>query len=379
MRIGLNLIHAQPEVGGVWNYISNLMDALGQCDQTNTYVSFVNKKSVHIVPKSPNFKTIIVNINPIIRGGRILYENAVLPVYANKIRLQCMHWFANVMPVHFSIPSVVSVYDLMAFRRPQYFFPLKRIYLQYLMKLTAIRANAFLPISETTGDDFKNILRPKKGKIWVLPAVIDEQFKPIHSEKLNEFIAKYNLPEIFFLYVAHTYPHKNHLKLLHAYSKLLRQKKNCWPLVLRGESNVSGNSKKGNENINSAIQKLGLEEKVIRLPRLRYRDLPLLYSSAGAVIFPSRFEGLGMPVLESMACGCPVAVSDLPVMREVAGNAALFFRHDSIDEIAFAMDTLQENQDLRDRMRTRGLERAQRFSRSAVIDTLLAVYKSICR
>jgi hypothetical protein len=95
MRIGLNLLHSMPEIGGGWNYIARLVESLGEYDRENTYVAFVTDKSVGMVPRRPNFEIVHVGINPISRPQRVLHENARLQIDARKYRLNLMHWFAN--------------------------------------------------------------------------------------------------------------------------------------------------------------------------------------------------------------------------------------------------------------------------------------------
>jgi len=167
--------------------------------------------------------------------------------------------------------------------------------------------------------------------------------------------------------------HKNHIRLIKAYADLKKQEANPWPLVLRGDSGQDTGTTKA--LIKAEIKKFNLEKDVIWLPRLSYHELPLLYSGASALIFPSLFEGGGIPVIEAMACGCPVAASDIEVVKEFAGEAAFFFDGKSIDNICNAMAKLQKDPNFREKLKDKGITRSKIFSGKHVVEKLLIAYK----
>src|SRR6185436_333503 len=115
LRIGLNLLHALPEIGGAWNYIANLVNALGEWDTENTYVVFVTKASECLVPRKSNFEKELVNIRSESRPARILYENTALQLLVRQKKLDCLHWFSANQAVLNSVPGVVTIYDVLPF------------------------------------------------------------------------------------------------------------------------------------------------------------------------------------------------------------------------------------------------------------------------
>jgi glycosyltransferase involved in cell wall biosynthesis len=370
MRIGLNLLHALPEIGGGWNYIANLVRALAEHDNTNTYIAFVTEVSECIVPPNSNITTVRIGLRSAIRAQRVLYENSILQLLAIRHHLDCMHWFASTQAFMNSVPGAVTVYDMQPFLHLANYSRAKRIYLQVMVSRSARRARMFLPMSEATAQDLSRVLNVGRARMTVIPPIMEARFKPATAEAVAGLRIKYKLPEKFWLYTAHMYPHKNHVRLLHAYRMLKSGKTAPWPLILRGDPAGA------EHEVLTAITHLDLQKDVIMLPRLGEEELPLLYSAASALIFPSLYEGGGMPVSEAMACGCPVIASDISATREFAGDAALYFSPLSIDSIAEAMQDFQNHVADEERMRRLGLIRATEFRALPVIRKLLGAYTS---
>lgn len=371
MRIGLNLLHAMPEIGGGWNYIARLVSALGGGEGDNTFVCFVTSKSSTLVPDKPNFKPVMVKINPSSRLQRVFYENTILQFSAIVHRLDLMHWFANTMSIVGSVPCVVTVHDLLYFVKPYQFPRMKRLYLRTMTAYAVKNAHLLLPVSQYTAQALRSVLNANNERMMVIPAIVDDSFKPVDNKKVIDFRRKYNLPEFFWLYVAHFYSHKNHRRLLEAYHGLIKQGFIPWPLVLRGDDHGEL------PEINKLICELGIGKDVIFLPRLEEGDLPILFSAASALVFPSLYEGGGIPVLEAMACGCPVAASSIPTMREFGGDAVLMFDPLIINSISDAMRKFQEDLPQRLLFRQRAFERVSYHRPEYIRKKLITSYKMI--
>ena len=368
MRIGLNLLHALPEIGGGWNYIANLVAALGKYDGDNNYVAFVTKESKRLVPSKPNFMSVCVNIRPASRVQRVVYENTWLQLLSDRYKLDCMHWFANTQALANAVPGVVTVYDMHSFLNFATFSLAKRFYSQIMMYQTSRRARILLPMSQATAQDLCRVLHANPARMIVIPPVLNPQFKPASCDEVTSFRAEYRLPGRFWLYVAHILPYKNHLLLLQAYHGVKSGGFTPWPLVLRGDP-------KGAESeVVRMVAQLGLESDVIMLPRLDEAELPALYSAASALVFPSLYEGGGMPVVEAMACGCPVIASNIPSVREYAGDAACYFNPRDLRSIGEAMLEFQSDTGPRERSRRAGLVRAEEFRPQQVIGKLVSAY-----
>ncbi len=368
MRVGLNLLHARPAIGGAWNYIARLIRALAETAPDVEFVAYTSRASASLVPRMANFRSVQVNLDPGDQARRVLYENTWLPVQAHRDRLDCMHWFANTQAMVNAVPAAVTVYDLQSLLRFADYSPMKRLYTRTMVKRTARRAALLLPMSQSTAQGLRQVLGVPEARMVVIPPVIGEGFRPQPRDVTDCLRRRYGLPPDFWLYVAHFYRHKNHSALLDAYALLRRRSGSGWPLVLRGDE--SGTK----SQIIEAAEAKGLGSNVMFLPKLDDGELPALYSAASALVFPSLYEGGGIPVLEAMACGCPVLASDIPTSREFAGDAALMFDPTSIGSIAAAMALAQTDDALREQCRERGLARVGRCRPATVCATLLGAY-----
>ena len=369
MRIGLNLLHAMPETGGSWNYVARLVQSLGEHDRENSYIAFVTDKSIGIVPRQPNFETVRVGINPVSRPQRILYENTLLQIIAWKHHLDLMHWFANTIALANGVPGVVTVYDLMVFENPGNFSLTQRFYLRAMFPYTARRATLLLPMSQSTAQDLTRVLKVHAERLVVIPAIVGITFQPVEADKVTSFRRKHGLANYFWLYVAHFYPHKNHLRLLQGYSELKLKGSAPWPLVLRGDDHGAADA------VKRLVIQLGLESDVIFLPYLDEGELPVLFSAATALVFPSLYEGGGIPVLEAMACGCPVIASDIAPIRELGEDAVERFDPLNVLSIISAMAEFQSDPEKRLACQRRGLERVQPHRADQVVKKMISAYQ----
>jgi glycosyltransferase involved in cell wall biosynthesis len=367
MRIGLNLLFATPEIGGSWNYVSSLVKGIEECDSVNTYVAYVTKKSVSMVAENRRFVQVLVNIDPIVRTNRVIYENTVLQVLARKHKLDCMHWFANTQAIVNTVPGVVTVYDLQTFSKMHNWPIVKRIYLKWMMSYSVRSASLLLPMSYATAQDLERVLQADPSRMTVIHPVLGKHFVRGTEKIISSFRTKYRLPCRFWVYVAHLYPHKNHRRLLEAFGILRKNGFPAWPLVLRGDGSES-------DSVRRAIREFQLEDQVTFLPRLEVQELPFLYSTATALVYPSLYEGGGIPVIEALACGCPVLAADIPPTREYADSAASYFDPHSTPAIVRAISEFQSDPRLRENLREEGFARAEMFRSEQVISKLLEAY-----
>jgi len=373
MKIGLNLLHCQPGIGGVWQYIDRLLKAIAGYDQQNEYWAFVTRHGECLVPRQENFRRVRIDSIGTSRAARVFYENVFLDRWVRKLGLDCLHWFSNTMGLRSSVPGVISIYDLLAYHHPEDYSAAFRAYFRIMYPLGARRAAVVLPMSEATAADVHEILGVPKSRMVVVRTPLNEAFRPAPLESVWEFKKKYALPELFWLYVAHYGRHKNHGGLFRAYSEVKARHPGTWPLVLCGQKNGA------EAVISRTLRDLGIEQNVLWLPRLADEEMPLLYSGATVLVFPSLFEGGGMPVMEAMVCGCPAVVSDIPALRECAEDAALQFPAGDDKALGNAMQTMAGDSNLRERYRAAGLSRAATFRPGPVAATLLDVYERAVR
>lgn len=256
--------------------------------------------------------------------------------------------------------TAAILYDLVPLRFPEAYLPPWRSAVaraHYAMELHAIkRADHLISISEATRRDAVELLGIPSSRISVAPLAVDpDRFQPRDPEMAHAYVAaRYAICQPYFLYIGGFDARKNLPTLIRAYGKIAQDTGAL--LVMGGTLGRLG------ERLRSTVQNLPGAESIRWLGYVPDDDLPSLYAGACALTFPSLYEGFGLPVLEAMSCGTPVLTSPISSLPEVAGNAALYARPDSVDEIAAGMRRLALEPELRVELRGRGLERARRFS-----------------
>ncbi len=336
MKIGLNLLHARPAIGGGWTYIANLLEAVERSSDGHEYVAFVNAVSRTLVSPGARMKIVPVEIG-VSQITRVLYENTYLQARARRERLDLMHWFANIDGVYNAVPAAVTVYDLHPIVIPGTFSAPQRAFLSAGIRRAVRRGGRLLPISQATATDLTRRCGARVTRMTVIPPILDACFQRPDSAAIEHVRRKYRLPSAFWLYVASLNQHKNHVRLLEAYAEVRRRRPDAWPLVLRADR------KRRDEHVFRRIEELDLKEHVLFLPPLERTEMAGLYGAASSLVYPSVFEGGAMPVCEGLVCGCPVVAADLPVIRECARDAARYFDPLSVEGIAEAMEEMQQD------------------------------------
>jgi glycosyltransferase involved in cell wall biosynthesis len=200
---------------------------------------------------------------------------------------------------------------------------------------------------------------------------ISEEFYPRVANEIKDVRNKYHLPEEFLFYPANPWPHKNHARLLSA----LRIYKNVYQHRLHLV--VSGKLEHENRSAEEFAIAAGVTDQVIDLGFVSASDLPGLYSAASALVFPSLFEGFGIPLLEAMACGCPVVAADVTSIPEVVGEAGILFDPFNPDDMARKIHQVVTDKSLRQELVVRGRDRAKQFSWAKVIKDLENAYQQV--
>lgn len=270
-------------------------------------------------------------------------------------------------------PTLVTVHDLAAFHVPAKYDPLRLVYIKHVLPFFLRRAPQILAISEQTRQDLERFYRLHPERITIAHnGYHEEVYTPGSvSESQNYLQTQFQVPADFLLYVSRLeHPGKNHLNLLKAYAQLpaaLRQKH---PLVLAGAD------WSGAEVIHQSIASLGLSKQVHCLGFVPAEALPHLYRAACLYVFPSLYEGFGIPLLEAMACGVPVTCANCGALPEVGGNAVQLFDPLDLDALKMHLQALLEAPERRSELRQLGLERVQHFSWQAHVETILTLLQT---
>ena len=279
---------------------------------------------------------------------------------------------AHILPIVHPRRSVVTIHDLGYLYYPQAHRLLDRLYLDLSTRYNAHAAAHLIADSSATKRDLIERYGSKPDKISVVyPGYDETTFRPVRDEEAIEIIkARYGITDDYILFVGTLQPRKNLTRLIEAFSNLQSQISNL-QLVIAG--------KKGwlYEDIFRQVEELGLEGKVVFTDYVPEGDLPALLSGARLFVFPSLYEGFGLPVLEAMACGTPVVCSNTSSLPEVAGNAALLVDPLDVEELAAAMERVLGDEELRAGLIERGFEQTRRFSWEKCARETLSVLESV--
>lgn len=268
------------------------------------------------------------------------------------------------------VPTVLTVHDLIYRLFPQYHKRLNYVYLNAAMPLYVRRAHAIITISESSKRDLVRLYDVPPEKVTVIYEAAGSQFRPVPVEAIATVRNRYALPECFMLTVGTIEPRKNLSRLLDALA-MTHKKGADVKLVVVG--------KRGwlDEEFFRALEDHPCRESVQLLGYVPDDDLPCLYGAADLCVVPSIYEGFGLPVLEAMACGTPVACSRASSLPELGGDAAVYFDPISVDEMSASITRVLRDESLREEMRSRGLAQASRFSWKRAARETMEVYDRV--
>jgi glycosyltransferase involved in cell wall biosynthesis len=277
-------------------------------------------------------------------------------------------------PLASSVPVIITVHDLIFDRYPDY-MPAHwmRPYYKIMMELSMKRAEVIVTVSHHTANDLINYYNPPKEKITTIPEGVDPAFKIKKAEIIKTTVReKYNLQQPFVLSVGARRPHKNLARLVDAYASLADRIPHNLVLVGIPDRRFEDEALK-------SVEENDLTNRVKFLDWVPDVDLPSIYQLADLVVIPSIIEGFGLPVLEAMACGTPVAAADNSSLTEVAGEAGLYFDPLNSEQIALSMAEVLFNPDMKLRMAEAGIQRSTDFTWESAASALLSIYDRLNR
>lgn len=382
MKIGINgLYYLAGRMGGVETYLQGLLSCVSDTAHTDTFTFLLpdNYTGGLVIPDQLD----VLRMRTYTRGDPRCYLNLLLNVafqidlysaQLNHLELDVIHYpFTVLLPPVSHIPTVLTFHDMQQEFYPSFFSTRERLFRARTYRSSAKCATRLIAISEHVKQNLIDMYDVASHKIDVIYNGCSQDFKVLNdSDILREANIRYGLDRPFMYYPAATWPHKNHVRLLEALKLLVERYHFDGQLVLTGVA------KEQNTIVHSKINELGLERYVRILGYLPYSDLPCIYNLARLLVFPSLFEGFGIPLVEAMACGCPVVAADCTSIPEVLAGAGLLFDPTSVEDIA---DNLWAswNDDLKlADMKQKGLIRAERFTwERAVKETVDVYHKAI--
>jgi alpha-1,3-rhamnosyl/mannosyltransferase len=278
------------------------------------------------------------------------------------------------MPFVRTVPSMVTIHDLQPLAMPEHFSPRKRLFHRLVMPPSARHALRVVTLTDYTRRDLITRLAVRPERVVLVPSGVRMPLQADAEAEAVEVAAirqRYGLGERrLFVHPAITYPHKNHLMLLEAFAPVVRDHPDV-ALVL------TGGPAQTEEEVRRAMADSVLDGHVFRLGRIPSDDLDVLYRTATALTFPSRFEGFGIPVLEAMSRGCPVIAADATALPEVVGDGGLLVAPDDVQGWTDAMNRLLEDEELGRQLADKGRARARQFDWPTAAARLEDVYRSV--
>lgn len=376
MKIVIDARFLGPEGTGVGTYVENLVENLSQIDSKNEYIILLKKSNFHLFnPKGDNFKKIEVNAH-----WYSVKEQVLIPLAIFREKPDLVHFPHFNVPLAWRGKFVVTVHDLTISEygrtiSTSKFYPAylaKRFFYNLTLRKALFSSQKILVPSNLVKKDLIKNFKLLKNKVAVTYEAADEFFikygkKTISEGEERKVMATYGVKKPFILTVGIPFPQKNIVKVLEALTTLPKE----LSLV-----HVSARNK-FSENLMETSSRFKVDKRFVQTGRVTNEDLSILYKGAEALVFPSLSEGFGLPGLEAMASGCPVIVSDIEVFKEVYGDAALYFNPKNNLDLANKIESIIQNDELKDEQIKKGLKQVKKYSWEKLAKETLKIYSSL--
>lgn len=370
MRIAIDATSVPRQRAGAGTYIYNLVQTLAQVDRDNTYFVFAKPETFDgRALQGDDFRLVPVRLPS--RLARMLWEQVMLPLHLRRLGVDVLH------SPHYTTPlasagwrRVVTIHDVTFFLLPRRYPVLRRLYFQGASRAGARLAALAIAVSETVKGDVVRYLGLPAERVRVVPLAAGPGFHPLEDSARMEAVRdRYGLPPRFILSVGTLEPGKNQTTLVRAFHRL-KGKGLEQGLVIAGQKGWMY------EKLFRLVDGLGLRDEVRFVGYVPADDLVAVYNMADLFVFPSLYEGFGLPPLEAMACGLPVVASSAPALAEVLNGAAILVTPSDVDALAEASARALGDRRLRSRLRRQGLERASQFSWQRTARGTVAAYEA---
>jgi glycosyltransferase involved in cell wall biosynthesis len=346
-------------------YIRNLLHEFARLDRSSDFIAYVSKPGAHLqVPERIQISR--VSENPFRRLG------LDLPMKLRYDKPDLLH-VQYTGPLACSIPLVVSIHDVSYLEHPQYFTRFRSTQLRLTVKRTAEAAARILTPSEFSRRAILRHYKLDERKVVVVPNAVSSSFRPVERESAAAIVEeKFGIRGPFILTVGDLQPRKNHLGLLHAFEETLRQHPHlAHRLVFVGKETWYS------KELHRAVMRSSVAGRVDFTGFVEDPDLLHFYGACDLFVFPSFYEGFGLPILEAMACGRAVACSNSTAMPEVANAAGILFDPYSVSEMTRAISDVLLDDEMRVRLERLGTNRAASFTWERAAQRTLDVYYEV--
>lgn len=368
MRIAVNTLFLLPgQVGGTEVYTRSLLEAMGRISRRHHLILFTNRENHDSFADAPGVERVRCPVNAVSRPHRILWEQFILPWQLLRHRAEVLFSPGFTTPICCGLPTVVTVHDLIWQTHPQNFPRSYRLFLETLIPASARRAERVIAVSRFTSSLLCRTCRVPEAKVRVIHEAPSGRLleraatTPAESDQ-RERLAVLGVGPAHILCVSTLAPHKNVERLLRAFqeAKTRLAHRDALPelqLVLAG---IKG---RAHGRVRSEARRLGLrDEDLVITGWVDEESLAALYRSARLFVYPSLHEGFGLPLLEAMAFGVPVASSTAASLPEVGGDAVFYFNPKDVEQMAAVIERALANRGEAEAMARRGAARCRLFS-----------------
>lgn len=369
MKIGIIALSLLPEqMGGIETYLRDLLSGIDQSASTDEYILFIPKLYKNTFPEYKKIDIVGIDLHGfkprLIQkiSDQTVFKQAAKTI--NKYKLDVAHYpLQIILPAVEAKKTIISIMDIQQEYYPEYFSKEDLAIRRAEYKSSCDVADHIISISDFTKQSLEEKFKIDSSKITTIHLAVQQNTG-------KQKMPGYNLPKKFLFYPAASWPHKNHIKLLEAFREFHIQQPSTG-LVL------TGIKKQKDSDIDMYINKNGLSNTVYNLGYVSREEMNYLFSNATALVFPSKFEGFGIPIIEAMSVGTPVIAANSTSIPEITEGAALLFDPDSKDDIISAMKKITSDSKIRKELVKKGKKQAKRFNVSTMTNNTICVYKEV--
>lgn len=374
-RIGIDISRTLGQPGGVGLFADRFVRALVKVDTTNHYTLYPFFWFCHppqyrqaFKPRARNFR--LHDQNRTFDALRRRWSGEDLPPLTLLGPIELLHSPGYTAPYVPGIKLCVTIHDMSFLTHPHFHTEENRKFCMVQSLRAARLADAILCDSQATADDVRRYLHVPLDRLFVIPGAAGPEFHRLNdADAIAATLLRLGITENFLLFVGSVEPRKNLSALIEAFARLKQGNRRPEWLVIAGGTGWK------NEQIYERVRELKLENVVRFLGYIPVEDLVVLYNACRAFVYPSLYEGFGLPVLEAMACGAPVVTSRISSLPEVAGDAAILIDPQNGDALVEAMGAVLDDARLRATLRSNGLDRAAQFSWEQTARLTVEVYR----
>jgi glycosyltransferase involved in cell wall biosynthesis len=360
--------------GGVSRYIRFLLKELARQPGKHEYTVFVNGQEIieKLSAQHPQITYVPASWSESQPAARVAWEQVTLPTLLRQKHIDVLHSPVNVLPVFLprSCAGVVTLHDLAFIRLPNVVTPSKRLYHQMFTVRSIRQATMVIAVSESTKEDAVELMGVPAERIQAVYPCIDARFSIVSEhEELQAFREKQGLTDGYILYLGTLEPRKNITTLIEAYARLRKTHAVREKLVLAGGKGWLYDA------IFAQVEQLGLSSEVLFAGFVADSEQALWYGSASAFVYPSLYEGFGIPVAEALACGVPVVTSNVSSLPEAGAGVAICIDPQSVEDMVTAIHKALTDQTFRQKCSTMAPEVVQKFSAQRMAEQTIQVYE----